>query len=120
MRKNTLVIGGIVAALLTTNGVTAYKYNKDINSLESKLHNKTEQLSELSGEYLKLSKVSDQQSNKIQSLSDKVYRLNDKNTVLTTKFNNLNKKVKKQENTITVLKQELEQAKKRNKESPHP
>lgn len=120
MRKNTLIATCVITALLTTNGFTAYKYIQDIDSLEGKLHNKTEELSELSSDYLKLSKMSDQQSNQIQSLSDKVDTLRSKNDTLTSKNNKLNKKVKKQEKTISVLRQELEQAKKRNKESPHP
>ncbi|MBD1379084.1 hypothetical protein [Metabacillus arenae] len=111
IKKQHRVTTGIIAALLISNGVIAWQYNQETDSLHKKLESKTEQYEKLQINYTNKIELLERKETEIKSQTGKINQLKDENE-------SLNETVTKQKEDISKLKEQLEQARDRESSSP--
>lgn len=118
MNKKQKVATGIIATLMLTNGATAYQYWNDKNILQGEIESQGLVIEKKNVQLVDLGNVISEQKEDIDTYKDRVVVLDSKVVKLNKKVKKKDKKIKQQSVTIDGLKDQLNQAKKRNKESP--
>lgn len=118
MNKKQKIATGIIATLMMTNGATAYQYWNDKNNLQGEIESQGHVIDKKNVQLVDMGKVVSNQEEEIDTYKGKVVDLDSKVVKLNEKAKKKDKLIKHQSGNIDKLTGQLEQAKKRNKESP--
>lgn len=102
---------GIIVALLISNGVVGYQFYKENDRLTAQIDNKTEQYQELEVNYTYANELLNEKEIEINANKDTITNLNNDNK-------KLNEAIVKHKEDIDSLKEQLTEARKRDKELP--